>query len=67
MATWDYPKLRRDETIREERAGGVIVPDPYRWLEEPDSEETKEFVRSQNAITTPYLKECPVREKFHKR
>ena len=66
-AEWKYPKFRRDESVREERAGGVVVSDPYRWLEDPDSEETREFVRAQNAITLPYLKECPVRDKFHER
>jgi prolyl oligopeptidase len=67
MATgWSYPILRKDESVHEERVG-VTVRDPYRWLEDPDSQETKDFVKAQNAISLPYLESCPVKEKFHNR
>ena len=36
------------------------VEDPYRWLEDPDSAETQEFVRLQNEVTTPYIQESPI-------
>ena len=63
-----YPKARRDESVVEELTEEKIcIADPYRYLEDPDSEETVAFVDSQNKITRPYLASIPEREKFHAR
>lgn len=61
-----YPKARRDETKVDEYHGYKIC-DPYSWLEDPDAQETKEFVQKQNEISAPFLKECKFKEKFKKR
>lgn len=46
-----YPDVRRDDSVQEEHFGDV-VPDPYRWLENPSTEETKKFVAEQNQLTS---------------
>lgn len=61
-----YPEIRRDETKFDE-FHGVKIQNPYHWLEDPDSEETKEFVSKQNAITNKIIDECPVVDKFKSR
>lgn len=40
---------------------GVEVPDPYRWLEDNQSEETQAWIASQNQLTFSYLAEIPSR------
>lgn len=43
------------------------VTDPYRWLEDPDSAETQEFVEQQNKVTQPYLEDCEEWAKINKK
>ena len=46
---------------------GVAVADPYRWLEDGDSAETRAWVEQQNAITRSVLEALPNRDAIHAR
>lgn len=46
---------------------GVTVEDPYRWLEDDHSGETKVWVEQQNEVTNTYLATIPYRQKIKDR
>ncbi len=57
-----YPESKRVEVTDD--YNGVKVADPYRWLEDIDSEETRNWVQRQVAFTENYFKNMPEREHF---
>jgi len=59
-----YPETRTGEV--EEDYFGTTVKDPYRWLEDDNSEETMNWVTIQNKTTELYLNEIPYRKYIHK-
>ncbi|HEY9808741.1 MAG TPA: prolyl oligopeptidase family serine peptidase [Halomicronema sp.] len=63
--TFNYPTPRKAEQFDEYH--GKTVADPYRWLEDPDSEETQTWVKAQNEITFKFLQEIPLRETLKQR
>ncbi|MGI4843604.1 MAG: prolyl oligopeptidase family serine peptidase [Janthinobacterium lividum] len=46
---------------------GTTVADPYRWLEDANSLETKEWVTAQNQVTQAYLAQIPQRAAIRER
>ena len=46
---------------------GTTIADPYRWLEDANSAETKQWVDAQNAVTQGYLGQIPQREAIRQR
>ncbi|MBD0289530.1 MAG: S9 family peptidase, partial [Flavisolibacter sp.] len=60
-----YPLTRKVDTV--DIYHGTSVPDPYRWLEDDNSEETKTWVQEQNKITFNYLSNIPSRDKVRQR
>jgi prolyl oligopeptidase len=60
-----YPESLRVEQVDEYH--GVRVADPYRWLEDLDSEQTRGWVEAQNKVTSAYLAAIPERQAIRQR
>src|ERR1700730_14833173 len=57
MEPTSYPPTRRDDVI--ETMHGVPIAEPYQWLEELNSPETKAWVKAQNDLTETRLDADP--------
>lgn len=64
-AQLQYPETKKTD-IKDDYHG-ISVDDPYRWLEDDNSEETKAWVTAQNKVTQDYLASIPYRDKVKKR
>jgi prolyl oligopeptidase len=60
-----YPKTIKGTTT--DNYFGTTVADPYRWLEDDRSEETKQWVIAQNKVTQDYLSKIPFRDAIKER
>jgi prolyl oligopeptidase len=60
-----YPSTRMDTVT--DNYFGTMVADPYRWLEDDHSEETKNWVQVQNKLTFSCLDKIPFRSALRAR
>jgi hypothetical protein len=61
----NYPSTNTIEQL--DNYHGVEVPDPYRWLEDLESAETKAWVEAQNQVTFGYLEQISARDRIKAR
>jgi Serine proteases of the peptidase family S9A len=60
-----YPESKRVDQVDDYH--GEKVADPYRWLEQLDSPETKAWIEAQNKVTFAYLQKIPQRAAYKER
>ena len=60
-----YPETKKDNTT--DNYFGTAIADPYRWLENDTSAETKTWVNAENKVTQNYLEQIPFRADIKKR
>ena len=60
-----YPETPKVEQVDDYH--GTRIADPYRWLEDPDSENTEAWVESQNEVTQAFFETIQSRESIRER
>jgi prolyl oligopeptidase len=60
-----YPETKKVDQVDDYH--GTMVADPYRWLENDTSMETKAWVEQENKVTFGYLNKIPYRDALKKR
>ena len=60
-----YPATRTQDLV--ESIHGQVIPDPYRWMEDLDSDEIQAWIEAQNALTFSHLESSPLREEIRAR
>ncbi|QNE41531.1 S9 family peptidase [Hymenobacter sp. NBH84] len=60
-----YPTAPQGERVDDYH--GTPVPDPYRWLEDPDAPETKKWIAAENQVTAEYFSKIAFRGQIKER
>jgi prolyl oligopeptidase len=55
----DYPAAPKGNQV--DNYHGTKVADPYRWLENPDSPESRKWIEAENKLTFHFLDQIPQR------
>jgi prolyl oligopeptidase len=61
-AQYKYPETKKE--TQTDNYFGTNVADPYRWLEDDNSEATRNWVTEQNRVTFGYLDKIPYRKQW---
>jgi prolyl oligopeptidase len=61
----NYPSARKSDQVDDYH--GTKVADPYRWLEDLDSEETRAWVEAENKLSFGFLASIPERNSIKER
>jgi len=61
----DYPEARRGDVVDDYH--GTMVADPYRWMEDLDSEETRAWIEAQVELFNDYISKVPERDRIEDR
>jgi len=59
-SSFKYPQPRKGDTS--DNYFGTKIADPYRWMEDLNSPELKQWIDAENATTFKYLDSLPVRD-----
>src|SRR5882757_8545950 len=65
LAQLQYPGTKKDSTVDDYH--GTKVADPYRWLEDDNSDATKAWVEAENKVTFNFLEQIPQRAAIKER
>ena len=60
-----YPETERTDVT--DNYFGTVVADPYRWLEDDNSEATAAWVAAENEVTFDYISQIPFRDAIRER
>lgn len=61
----EYPEARRGDQVDDYH--GTRIADPYRWLEDPDSAESREWIEAENRLTQSWLSEAATHDAIEQR
>jgi prolyl oligopeptidase len=64
IKTLPYPQTKKVDTV--DTYFGTPVPDPYRWLEDDRADDTKAWVKAENAVTQNYISQIPYRDSIRR-